>query len=226
MTQHRDLARGGVIPESWLDALQQFISTHAGGFALEQATATSVRVPAGTDNAQVTLGINGRWRWNTATVTAAHPGGAAGTYDAYATASDNSFSDSPNPDTDLTNYSFGLEIRAAGSVPTTALYRRVGTVEWDGAAIRSIRQLVPGAAGGGGGRAFRATLGDGAATLIDINHNLGTRAVAVTVSESASPYNVVYPDMQISSTNVVRLIFATPPAVGEFTVAVVGAPEA
>jgi microcystin-dependent protein len=139
VTKHRDLTKNvDTIPESWVDALSEFIGTMATPFRLELATLTSLRIAAGVDNAQVSIGINGRWRYINATVTAAHPGGPAGEHAVYVTASDNSFGVG---EVDNTVYAFGLEIRASGT-PTTALYRQIGTVVWNGAAITEIRQTV------------------------------------------------------------------------------------
>lgn len=141
MSKHRsDLTKGSVLPSTWVNALMEYVSTMAGNFALEQATSTTVRVVATSDNGQVGVGINGRWRYNTATVTATHPGGASGTYDVYVTASDNDYS-APDP-TDNTNYAFGLAIFASGNTPATALYRKVGTVDWDGTQITAVRSTA------------------------------------------------------------------------------------
>jgi microcystin-dependent protein len=140
VTKHRDLTKNvDTVPESWVDALSEFISTFASPFRLEVATPpTSLRIAAGTGNAQVGIGINGRWRYIQATVTAAHPGGAAGEHAVFVTASDNAFS---GQDIDNTVYSFGLEIRTSGN-PTTAIWRQIGTVVWNGTAISEVRQTV------------------------------------------------------------------------------------
>ena len=142
MSKYRDLERAvDTIPESWTDALQEFIGTFASHFRLELATSTSLKIAGGSDNAQVGIGINGKWRYNAADVTAAHPGGGAGEHDVYVTASANSFSETPSPDTDNTVYSFGMEIRTSGT-PSTTHYRKIGTVIWNGSAITEIKQTV------------------------------------------------------------------------------------
>lgn len=140
MTQHRSFAYSDRLPVAFADPIQEFISMMHGNFVVTLANPTTLQVVAGTDNLQVAIGINGRWRYNTATVTAAHPGGSAGSYDVYVTASDNVFTPtgappgSP-PETDSTVYTFALAIRATGSPPTTALYRKIGTCTWSGSAI-------------------------------------------------------------------------------------------
>lgn len=145
MTKNRDLDYHDTFPDTLLDALQEFVSTAAVNFRLELATASSIRIAAGADNDQVGVGINGRWRYRTTTVTVSHPGGAAGEYDIYVTASDNDFSVNPTPpplELDNTAYVFGLQIKVSGVTPTTDLYRKVGTITWSGAAITDLRQIV------------------------------------------------------------------------------------
>lgn len=143
MTQYRNLNYGDRLPASFSDALEQFISTLLVNFNLSLANPTTLQIVAGADNAQVAGGINGRWRWITATVTAAHPGGAAGSYPVFITASDNVFTPSgappgSDPENDTTNYNFGLVIEPIAGVPGTALYRQVANVTWDGAKITRI----------------------------------------------------------------------------------------
>ena len=69
---------------------------------------------------------------------------------------------------------------------------------------------------------YSLTIGDGAATSYGVTHSLGTQDVIVTVREVASPYNIVYPDIQITSTNVVTILFGTAPASNAYRVTVVG----
>lgn len=142
MTMHRDLEAGNTLPESWLDAIQEFISTQATPtFKITLVNPTTIRVPAGADNDLVGIGINGRWRYNIANINAAHPGGAAAVYDVYVTAADNVFTGVGSGEVDTTDYTFGMQILAAASTPSTALYRRVATVTWDGSAITRITLL-------------------------------------------------------------------------------------
>ncbi|MET0604186.1 MAG: hypothetical protein ABW167_19535 [Baekduia sp.] len=143
MGKYRDLNTGDIFPASWTDAIQEFISTMASAnFALDVVAAgNAVTLPAGANDAQVSLGIMGRWRYNVATVTstAIAGGTAAGTYPVYATGSDNVFGAG---DTDTTTYSFALEIRTAGGVPSTAIYRQVANVGWNGFGITGVMPLV------------------------------------------------------------------------------------
>ncbi len=141
MTRHRsDLTKGSVLPSTWVNAIMEFVGVSDVNFVLSRTGTTSVQVVAGTGNDQASIGVSGRWRYISSTVTATHPGGVAGTYDVYVTASDNDFT--PADPGDATVYAFGLAIRASGSPPTTALWRKVGTVLWNGTAITELRQTV------------------------------------------------------------------------------------
>lgn len=162
MSKYRtDLVRGQPLPQSFLSALQEFIGTLDANLVVTKATATSIQVVAGPGSAQAAVGIDGLFRYNAATVTAAMPASPPlGTYDIYAVASANSFSNAPAPDTDNTDYSFGLQIVASAATPTgtwngqaISNYRKLGTLTWDGTQITGIQQTagVAGAAGTAGG---------------------------------------------------------------------------
>lgn len=136
ITKHRsNLTYGATIPQDWLDAFMEFVSTFLSPNAVVNIiSGTVVQIPGGTDNAQVAVAINGRWRYNTANVNATHPGGAAGTYVLWATAADNSFTIGP-PEVDTTNYAFAIQILPVASTPVSALSRAIGSVVWTGSAI-------------------------------------------------------------------------------------------
>lgn len=141
MTEHRSLTYGNPIPQDWLDAIQQFISTYLSPNAIVTVLNTNtVQVAATTDNGQIGIAINGRWRFNTAAVNATHPGGSAGTYNLWATASDNSFTIGP-PEVDSTVYTFAIQILPVGNSPATALFRQIGSVMWNGTAITDANLL-------------------------------------------------------------------------------------
>jgi microcystin-dependent protein len=149
VSKFRTINKGDVLPASFVAALQEYLSTMAGGLSVTKQSNTVVQVVASTGNSQVTLGIGGLWRYNTATVTATHPGGAAGTYDILAVTAANNVSNTPTPDTDTTDYSFGLQIVASGgsasgtwhSAPISAS-RLIAQLTWSGTAITAINQLV------------------------------------------------------------------------------------
>lgn len=69
---------------------------------------------------------------------------------------------------------------------------------------------------------YTTTVGDGATTAIVVTHNLGTRAVQVTVYRTATPYDQVMVNNERTTTNTVTLGFAVAPSAAEFTVVVTG----
>lgn len=143
--KHRSLIYGQPLPQDFLDALQELLATTANNLRLTVASSTTVSIIAGTADAQVSVGIDGLWRYNTATVTAAHPAGGAGQYDILVVASANSFVAGGGNETDNTDYSFGLQIVATGGSPTgtwngrtIVAWRKVGETTWTGSAISAV----------------------------------------------------------------------------------------
>lgn len=67
-----------------------------------------------------------------------------------------------------------------------------------------------------------ASIGNGAATSININHALATTDIQVSVFETASPYAQVIPDVQIVDANNVSIQFAVAPTTNQYRVVVVG----
>jgi hypothetical protein len=148
VARHHTFIRDEILPSWWANAIQVPLSVLAQNFHVRRQAAASVRVPAGPGEDVAAISIDGRWRWaETAPgVDAAHPGGAAGLYRVWATAKENNIVNAPDPNTDLTDYSFGLVIRsnAAGPPPVVAgvvdLFVEVANLDWDGAQITALRQ--------------------------------------------------------------------------------------
>jgi hypothetical protein len=69
---------------------------------------------------------------------------------------------------------------------------------------------------------FAASVGNGTLTTIPVNHALGTTDVIVQVFRVASPFDVVYPDIQITDANNIALIFAVAPTNNQFRVVAIG----
>jgi phage-related tail fiber protein len=69
---------------------------------------------------------------------------------------------------------------------------------------------------------FAASVGDGASTSIAVTHSLGTTDVLVQVHRVASPFDVVEPDIQVTDTNTVTLLFASAPSSNQYRVVCVG----
>jgi hypothetical protein len=143
MTQNDPLNHGQIAHEGFFDAIQEMLGAHVGGFRLERVNTTTIKVAAGTENGQVSIAVQGRYRWRTSETTAVLPGGLPnGEHPVFVTASDNDYT-GPIGDPDApTVYTFGLEIKESGKTPATALYREVGKVTVASGAITAVRQTV------------------------------------------------------------------------------------
>lgn len=140
MSKHRDYATNDVLSAGFLDALNEFVSTDASPFVVDQPSTTSLRIQASTGNAQVSLAVGGAWRFITSNVTASAPANAAGEYPIYAVSAVNN---TGQEDAGTFAYGFTLKLSVA---PTgsgaEALSRTIGFYGWDGSAITYVRQLV------------------------------------------------------------------------------------
>lgn len=148
MSKYRPLTYGHPVPQSFFDAMQEYISTLASAnfaLSLPSGSMNQVQVFAGSGNAQVGIGIEGLWRYNAAPVVT-QVTGAAGTYDLFVTCGDNAFPTNlspPPPETDQTNYAFSITAVATGQTPTGVAHsRRVGQAITDGTRILVLRQIV------------------------------------------------------------------------------------
>lgn len=147
MARERTFARGEVLPSYVVNLALDALGSAAESFRLTLASATTVQVAAGTGDDTAVLAIDGALRYRTTTVTRAHPGGAAGNFDVYATAAATTISSSPAPNTDTTNRSFDLAITTGGATPTIVagtvdVFRLIGRGVWNGTAITRLDPLV------------------------------------------------------------------------------------
>jgi hypothetical protein len=71
---------------------------------------------------------------------------------------------------------------------------------------------------GGGGTSTSSFLGNGAATSFNINHGFNTRNLHITVYESSSNGETVYPDIRRINANTASIIFANPPTTNQYIV--------
>jgi hypothetical protein len=69
---------------------------------------------------------------------------------------------------------------------------------------------------------YSEDIGDGSAKVFVITHNLGTRDVLVQVRQTASPYAVVEPDIEMTSTNTITLRFNKAPTSAQYRVTIIG----
>jgi hypothetical protein len=133
-------------PADFPNALGQFLSTAAIEFVvrIKASDATVLEVPAGTGNDQVGIGVEGRWRYNSATVERASPGGGTPrTLDVYVTGTDNVFVSGPDGEVDNTDYAFALAIVEHNATPAgVAIKRLVATATWDGTKFTDVSQVA------------------------------------------------------------------------------------
>lgn len=146
MIRHEQFVRDEILPSWFVNRLQDRIATLS-RFRLTRSDATTVKVAAAANDAGAALNVQGLWRFVEADVTRAHPGGAAGTYLIFATAKAQAVDNVPDPNTDHSDYAFALSIVPNATTPPIVagvvdVFRRVGRLEWDGAAITRIWQEV------------------------------------------------------------------------------------
>lgn len=128
-------ARGETLPSWWANAIQEFLSVASPSFGIGVISTNTIQVYGGAGDDRASVAIDGRWRYNDVSVTAV-VSGSTGTRYIYVTAEETDIVSSPDPFTDVTDRSFGLEARAAGAgPPTTDLWRLIGTLQWSGATI-------------------------------------------------------------------------------------------
>lgn len=77
-----------------------------------------------------------------------------------------------------------------------------------------------GGGGGGGSGNYATTVGNGSDTTIVVTHSLNTRNVIVMVYRTASPYDQVFPLVEMDDADNVSLTFASAPSSGEYTVVI------
>lgn len=195
MTQNVPLDTGDVADEAFFDATQEMLSGLAVNFALTLVNPTTLRVPAGTGHAQVSLSIQGQYRFVTANVDRAFPGGAAGAYDVFVTSVANGAPTASPPSAPPGNdFSFALAIVAAGGSPVGVdIYRKVGAVTWSGSAITALTQqtgavagarLAPGAIAAGS--SITATRQPDGSVLLDVaDGTIGAPEIANALKPSA-----------------------------------------
>lgn len=69
---------------------------------------------------------------------------------------------------------------------------------------------------------YATSIGNGASTSFVVTHNLNSQDVQVTVREVASPYAIVYPDVELTSVNTCTVYFGSAPSSNAYRVIVVG----
>ncbi len=91
----------------------------------------------------------------------------------------------------------------------------------NGSASAPTWQTVSGGGGGSSVSTYTTTIGNGSATSITVTHNLAKNDILVTVREVSTGY-IVYPDVDITSTNALVIEFVTAPTTNQYRVSVIG----
>lgn len=69
-------------------------------------------------------------------------------------------------------------------------------------------------------RKFAASVGDGSTLAYVVTHNLGTQDVVVALRDNSSPFAIMYPDYEATSTNTVTVRFGAAPTTNQYRVLV------
>jgi len=144
MSQNWPFKRNDVFPSWFANRIQDFLSAAESNLRLTRKDNTTVQVIPDTALGIAAVAIDGRWRFNEATVERAHPGGAKGTYVVWAVAEDSDVDNTPAPHSDHTKYTFELRI-TSGAKPEGAgieVVEKIGEVDWSGTEIEAVRQTL------------------------------------------------------------------------------------
>lgn len=74
----------------------------------------------------------------------------------------------------------------------------------------------------GGPKRYGAEIGDGSATSFTLTHNLGTRALQISVYRNSGNYDQIECEVRHTSTSAVTLLFTTAPTANQFVAVVTG----
>lgn len=88
---------------------------------------------------------------------------------------------------------------------------------------RAIGGTGGGAGGGASSNSYAETIGDTIATTFTINHALGTNDVVVLVYRTASPFDQVFPEVDLTDADNVDVVFTVAPGTDEYRVVVIAA---
>ena len=94
-----------------------------------------------------------------------------------------------------------------------------GTVAGDQTAVGSKWDVVP--TQSGTILKAEATIGDGTATSYTVTHNFNGN-VSVNLYENASPYSMVFADVELTNANTITIKFASAPTTNQFKVVILG----
>lgn len=137
-----DFPREGIFPSWFANRIQDFLSAAHTDLRVTLKDADTIQVVPDPELGIAAIALQGRWRFNTATVQRDHPGGAKGTYIVWAVGEDNDIDDTPKPHTDHTDYAFDLRI-TSGANPSgsgVTIFEKIAELDWSGTEIEALRQ--------------------------------------------------------------------------------------
>jgi len=125
-----------------------------------------------------------------------------------------------------TSYTFGDGLNLTGSNVTVVADDGI-SVSSSGVAVVADTGITVSGSGVGVDfsvvpKKFSASVGDGSTTSFTITHNLGTRDVAVSFYEAATPWQSVTPDWFATTTNTITATFGAAPTTNQYRVSVIG----
>ena len=124
-----------------------------------------------------------------------------------------------------------LNATTLGSGVTGSSLTSVGTIAtgvWNGTDI-AVADGGTGASTAAGAKTnlgfttkYSSSVGNNTLTEFTLTHSLGTRDVTVQVFETASPYAQVYTDVELTTTDTVKLVFAVAPTTSQYRCVITG----
>lgn len=143
MPENVEFEREDQFPSFFANRIQDFLSGCRTDLRLSKKSSTAIQVVPDAELGLAAIALQGRWRFNEASVNRDHPGGAKGTYSVWAVGTDNDIDNSPKPHSDHTDYAFDLRITKGEEAPSGAgveIFEKIGEIDWSGTEIEAIRQ--------------------------------------------------------------------------------------
>lgn len=102
----------------------------------------------------------------------------------------------------------------------TTEYRVFRTIQWREMGVTC--DFVQFGAIGYSSKKYSENIGDGVGFTFNVNHNLNTQDVFVSVRETSAPYLVIDAVIEVSDANNISVTFQSPPSLDEYRVTIIG----